>query len=207
MPRDMPDKMKAPSILTTALAALMVLQSVLGLVFKEHYRDLGWIKATWFGNDWVTLVVAVPLLVIALLVARRGSAQALLLWLGLVGYSVYNYAYYLFGAALNAFFLLYVVAFLLSAVTLIVALSRLEVSRVAASFRETAPVRVIGGYLALVGFGLASVWVTMWAAYAFANQPTPVEPEAFKLVAALDISLMVTGLTAGGVLQIGRAHV
>jgi len=42
--------------------------------------------------------------------------------------------------------------------------------------------------------------VTMWAAYAFANQPTPVEPEAFKLVAALDISLMVTGLTFGGVL-------
>jgi len=24
-----------------------------------------WIKATWFGNDWVTLMVAVPLLVIA----------------------------------------------------------------------------------------------------------------------------------------------
>jgi hypothetical protein len=40
----------------------------------------------------------------------------------------------------------------------------------------------------------------MWAAYVFAGQPTPVEPEAFKLVAALDISLMVTGLTFGGVL-------
>jgi hypothetical protein len=135
----MPDKMKAPYILTTALAALMVLQSVLGLVFKEHYRDLEWIKATWFGNDWVTLVVAVPLLVIALLMARRGSVQALLLWLGLVGYGVYNYAYYLLGAALNAFFLLYVVAFVLSAVTLIVALSRLDVSQVAASFLETTP--------------------------------------------------------------------
>ena len=196
----MPDKMKAPYILTTALAALMILQSVLGLVFQAQYRDVEWIKAMWFGNDSVTLVVAAPLLVIALLMARRGSVQALLLWLGLVGYGVYNYAYYLFGAALNAFFLLYVVAFVLSAVTLIVALSRLDVSHVAASFLETTPVRVIGGYLAFVGFGLASVWVTIWGAYAFAGQPTPVEPEAFKLVAALDISLMVTGLTCGGVL-------
>jgi len=34
----------------------------------------------------------------------------------------------------------------------------------------------------------------------FTGRPTPVEPEAFKLVAALDISLMVTGLTFGGVL-------
>jgi hypothetical protein len=192
--------MKAPYILTTALTALMVVQSVLGLAFQQQYHDVEWIKAAWFGNDWVTLVVAVPLLVIALLMARRGSAQGLLLWLGLIGYAMYNYAYYLFGVALNAFFPLYVVAFVLSAVTLIVALSRLDVALVAASFRRTTPVRVIGGYLAFVGFGLASVWVTMWAAYAFAGHPTPVEPEAFKLVAALDISLMVTGLTFGGVL-------
>ena len=192
--------MKAPYILTTTLAALMVLQSVLGLVFQDQYRDVDWIKAAWFGNDWVTLVVAVPLLVIALVMARRGSVQGPLSWLGLVGYAVYNYAYYLLGAALNAFFLLYVVAFVLSAVTLIVALSRLDASHVAASFRSTTPVRIIGGYLAFVGLGLAFTWVTMWAAYAFANQPTPVEPEAFKLVAALDISLMATGLTFGGVL-------
>ena len=87
----------------------MVVQSVLGLVFQDQSRDVEWIKATWFGNDWVTLVVAVPLLVIALVMARRGSVPGLLSWLGLVGYAVYNYAYYLFGAALNAFFLLYVV--------------------------------------------------------------------------------------------------
>lgn len=200
LPRNMRDKMKAPYILTTALAALMVFQSVLGLVFQEQYRDVAWIKATWFGNDWVTLVVAVPLLVIALLMAQRGSVSALLSWLGLVGYAVYNYAYYLLGAALNTFFLLYVVALVLSAVTLIVALSHLDAAHAAASFRRTTPVRFIGGYLAFVGFGLASVWISLWAAYAFAGQPTPVEPEAFKLVAALDISLMVTGLTFGGVL-------
>jgi len=192
--------MKAPYILTTTLAALMVLQSVLGLVFQDQYRDVDWIKAAWFGNDWVTLVVAVPLLVIALVMARRGSVQGLLSWLGLVGYAVYNYAYYLLGAALNAFFLLYVVAFVLSAVTLIVALSRLDASHVAASFRRTTPVRIIGGYLAFVGLGLAFTWATMWAAYAFANQPTPVEPEAFKLVAALDTVLMVPALAGGGVL-------
>ena len=34
----------------------------------------------------------------------------------------------------------------------------------------------------------------------FAGRPTPVEPEVFKLVAALDLSLMVRMLTGGGVL-------
>jgi hypothetical protein len=37
-----------------------------------------------------------------------------LLWLGAVGYAFYNYAFYLFGAALNAFFPLYVAPLLLS---------------------------------------------------------------------------------------------
>src|SRR5436309_7423715 len=57
---------------------------------------------------------------------------------------------------------------------------------------------------------LASAWIAMWAAYLFAGRPTPVEPEAFKLVAALDLSLMVPALTLGGVLiwgQIGWGYV
>jgi hypothetical protein len=40
----------------------------------------------------------------------------------------------------------------------------------------------------------------MWAAYIFANRPTPVEPEAFKLVAALDTSIIVPLMAVGGVL-------
>jgi len=195
-----PDKLKLPCVLAATLAALMAVQSVLGLLLEEQYRDAEWIKAAWFGNDWVTLVVAVPLLIMALAMARRGSVRGLLLSLGLVGYAAYTYAYYLLGAALNAFFVLYVVTFVLSAITLILALSRIDAAHVAASFRPTTPVRTIGGFLAVVGFGLACVWVTMWAAYVFAGQPLPVDPEAFKLVAALDLSLMVTGLTFGGIL-------
>jgi hypothetical protein len=178
----------------------MVVQSLLGLIFQGQYRDAEWIKAAWFGNDWVTLVVAVPLLVVAIVFAARGSIQGLLLWLGLLGYAVYNYAYYMFGVALNAFFPLYVAAIVLSVVALILALSQIDVAVVAASFRPKAPVRMIGGYVAFLGIALGSVWLMMWAAFAFAGRATPVQPEAFKLVAALDLSIMATLLTFGGVL-------
>jgi hypothetical protein len=77
----------------------MLAQSALGLLFESRYRDAEWIKATWFGNDWVTLVVGMPLLAVALALARRGSIRALLLWVGVLGYAAYNYAYYLLGAA------------------------------------------------------------------------------------------------------------
>lgn len=60
--------------------------------------------------------------------------------------------------------------------------------------------RLIGGYLVFVAIGLAIVWLGMWGAYAFAGRPTPIDPEAFKVVAALDLSFMVPTLTVGGVL-------
>jgi hypothetical protein len=45
------EKMKVPYILSVALAALMVVQSVLGRVFPGEYRDVEWIRLTWFGKD------------------------------------------------------------------------------------------------------------------------------------------------------------
>jgi hypothetical protein len=92
------------------------------------------------------------------------------------------------------------VGFLLGILTLGHFLSHLDVTVVANSFRHDAPVRLVGGYLVFVAVGLAFVWLGMWGAYAFAGRPTPIEPEAFKIVAALDLSLMVPALAVGGVM-------
>lgn len=192
--------LKTPCVLSAVIAALMATQALLGRLFEGQYRDVAWIRATWFGNDWVTLLLAVPLLVTALVFLRRGSVRALILWLGVLGYSAYNSAYYMLGAALNAFFPLYVLLLVLSVVTLILAMSRVDVSHVAAALRAHTPVRAIGGYFVFVAVGLSLVWFGMWAAYVFAGRPTPVEPEAFKLVAALDTSMMVPVMVFGGVL-------
>jgi hypothetical protein len=197
---DLGSDLKLPHVLSAVIAALMTAQAALGRLLEGQYRDVAWIRATWFGNDLVTLLLAVPLLVTALVLVRRGSVRALILWLGLLGYSAYNYAYYMLGAALNAFFPLYVLLLILSVVTLILVVSRIAASQIAASLRAQTPVRVIGGYFIFVAASLSLAWFGMWAAYVFAGRPTPVEPEAFKLVAALDTSIMVSLMGFGGVL-------
>jgi hypothetical protein len=178
----------------------MAAQSLIGLLLSEHYRDPEPIRTTWFGNDWVTLILAVPLLLWGLVRGSRGSTRGLLLWFGLIAYAVYNYAFYLFGAALNVFFPFYVLAFVVAVVALILGLSRLDVTAVARSFGPATPVRAMGGSLTGIGIGLAAAWIVMWAAHIFAGRPTPVDPEAFKIVAALDLALMVPALTVGGIL-------
>jgi hypothetical protein len=67
---------------------------------------------------------------------------------------------------------------------------------IAPAFRQ----RLIGGYLIFAAAGLSLVWIGVWAAYVFAGRPTPVEPEAFKIVAALDLLWLVPCLAVGGVL-------
>jgi hypothetical protein len=189
--------------LSIVLGLLMLAQSVAGLLLSEQYRDPAWIKAAWFGADWITLVVAVPLLLAGLGSAARGSTRGLLLWLGVVGYGVYNYAFYLFGAALNTFFPLYVAAFTVAVIVLGLALVDLDVGA-ARWFRATTAAAIVGGYLIFIAIGLTCAWIALWAAYVFAGRPTPVEPEAFKVVAALDLSLMAPALAAGGVLLLLR---
>jgi hypothetical protein len=150
------------------------------------------------------MLVVVPMLIAALVFMRRGSQRARLVWLGTLGYGAYNYAYYLLGAALNAYFPIYVLALVTSVAALIIGLAGSDVSVLAEGFFERTPVRVIGGYYIFVATGLAIVWLGTWAAYIFAGRPTPVETEAFKLVAALDTAIVVPALAVGGVLLWSR---
>lgn len=188
-----------------ALAVLMASQAVLGLMVRRAYRDNERIVALWLGNDAITLAVAIPLLVVAVWLGRRGSSRGVLLWLGILGYAIYNYAFYLFGAALNAFFPLYVVLLVLPVVLLVGALSTTEVRGLGARVAAQGPRRLVGGYLIAVATMLGVVWLVMWGAYVFAGRPTPVGPEEFRLVAALDLTLMVPALTIGGAL-LWRGH-
>lgn len=83
-------RLTEPHILSATLAVLTGGQAVLGLAFPHLYRDTGFVRETWFGNDWVTLVLGVPLVTTGLLLERRGSVHGRLLWLGALGYGVYT---------------------------------------------------------------------------------------------------------------------
>ncbi|TVP45864.1 MAG: hypothetical protein EA350_08215 [Gemmatimonadales bacterium] len=186
--------------LSWGLAALMAIQAALGRAFPSEYRDVEWIRAAWFGNDWITLVAAVPLLCLATLGASRRSVLGVLGWMGMLGYALYNYAFYLVGASLNSFFLIYVTLLVVSGILLVVAVRTLPVQQVAGALAPGAPVRILGAAYAVIGGLLALVWVVFWAGYVFAGQPLPVEREAFQVVAALDMVLMVPALIGGGIL-------
>ena len=190
--------------LSVGVAALMLLQSVTGVVFPELYRDVAWVTAAWYGNDLVTALVAVPLMAWALFAVRRGSRRAELVWYGMLGYCVYNYAFYLFGAQLNWFFPVYVVLFATPVFVLILTLSRIDAAQIAREFSQQTPVKWIGGYMLFTGLGLATAWTAQWLSFMLTGAVPGVGEEAFKLIASLDLSYIVPWFVLGAVLLMRR---
>ena len=191
--------------LSAGIGVLMTAQAAIGPVLPSVYRDTGWVTAAWYGNDLVTLVVVVPILAWSLWAARRGSLRAELVWYAMLGYAVYNYAYYLFGTALNAMFPLYAVLFVGPVLALVLALGTLGIGRVAARCDLGALRRWIAGYMVLTGIGLTIAWIAQWAAYVFAGSVPSIGVDAFQLVAAMDLTFMVPWFLIGSVLLLRRS--
>src|SRR5688572_13501095 len=65
---------KVAYVLSGIVATASVVASVAGLLIKDLYQDdTTWATAALRGGDLVTLVVAVPTLVVAMVLASRGS--------------------------------------------------------------------------------------------------------------------------------------
>jgi hypothetical protein len=120
----------------------------------------------------------------------------------MLAYSIYNYAFYVFGAAFNDLFLLHVAVFSLSIFTLAVGMANLDVADIGRGFRARTPARWISGYL----LGVAAVLGGMWSSSALRFAATGKLPETafpasgLHLIFTLDLALLVPSLALAAVL-------
>ena len=165
-----------------------------GLLLPGLYRDHLLVASGWRGNDLVTLVLAVPLLAWALASSRRGSPVGTLLWLGLLLYACYDYAFYLFGAAYNPLFLVYVAVVGLSGSALGWGLAGLDVSGLPERRGRGLRAGAIAVYLALVAIGLGGAHLAMAVSALRTGRPPAVviaTGHPTNVVAALDLLFVV----------------
>ena len=135
----------------------VLLLSAAGAGLLGIYRDNDWVTSQLRGQDFVSLVFAVPLLLVSTNLARRGSIRAQLVWLGAIGYVVYSYLY-IFAIAWNEMFLVYLGLLVVSTLTLIRALTLIDVTKIWASFSGTTPTRSVARFLTGFGVILGSMW-------------------------------------------------
>ena len=190
-------------VLTMIIAVLATIASAGGLFIDELYRDNSLITSAWHGNDFVTLVIAIPLMVTSLKFAMRGSQKAQLVWIGTLGYMLYNYIFYLYGAAFNQFFLIYVLLFTLSIYALVFTMTKIDATAVSQEFREVTPVKWISGYMMFFAVLLGVLWIAMSLSFVFTGQvPQSIlqTDHPTGVVFATDLSLLIPALILGSTL-------
>jgi len=196
-------KYKTATVLSIIVTVIAAVTSAAGLLVGGTYRDAASDVAVFRGNDLVTLVVSVPLLVVGMALARRASARGALLWLGMLAYQLYNYAFYLFGTAFNRWFIAYAALFSVSLFALIYALPRLDVNAIAQGFKDKTPVKWVAGFMLFFAVPWGLMVLSRPLSYIFTGV-LPEGIERIKLVFALDLSLMVPFMILGAVLLLKR---
>src|SRR4051794_6667669 len=194
---------RAATVLTFVVVAAATIASIGGLAVHGLYTDdTTWATGALRGGDLATLVLVVPGLIAATLLARRGSVRARLVWGGLLGYGVYNYAFYVFGAAFNDLFLVHVAVFSASIFALIAWAARLDARAIATRFDARTPRRAVAVFLIVVGAVFATLWTAFSLIYAVTGHLTlgAATLSGMHVVFALDLSLMAPSMVAGGVL-------
>lgn len=166
------------------------------------YRyDTLFTAGTFRGTDAVTIVIAVPLLVFAVLRYRRGSLRGALLLTGVLAYFLYNAISMAFGAAYNSLFLVYAALFSASLFAFIMAFTSID--REALSVRVSArlPHGGIAAFLIAAGLVLALVWLSEIVVPLVQGQPPALLASYTTMVThAFDTAVITPSVVLAGVL-------
>jgi hypothetical protein len=192
--------------LSWIVAAVVFAAALASEVARELYVDeTPWAREAFRGGDLVTLLVAVPLLVASLVLVARGSVRAIPVWIGVLFYTLYMYAYAVFGATFNDAFLLHIAAFSLSMFALGCALPAIDLDAVAQEFAGNRWAKAVGIFMVIVGAGQGALWVFVVVRNAVSGELIENIPVSGQhLVFALDLSLLVPMLIVSGVLLARR---
>ncbi len=149
-------------VLSSVVLALMAASSAAGLLVEGIYPEQTWAVAALRGNDLVTLVLVVPVLTLALAASRiRPSSASVLVWLGMLFYGLYNFAYYSYGAAFNDLFLLHVAAYSLSGIAMVLLGTSIDAEVAARGVVGGVRAKVVAVFTLGVGVALLGAWGAM----------------------------------------------
>lgn len=190
-----------------AIALLAVVATLSGLFWKGLYlNDTVSIVAQMMGQDLVTLLIAVPILLGSLYLVSRGSLRGNLIWMGTIFYFLYSYASMSFAASYNQLFLVYVALFSLSLYTFVYGLLSLDVKTIKKSISPGITIKLAGVFLITSGAMLALMWLKMIIdSLLIGTAPSAMENYTILVIQALDMGVVFPAtLIAGALILKGK---
>jgi hypothetical protein len=111
------------------------------------------------GTALVVLLLAMPILMLAMAAARGGSLLGLVGWIGSIAFVTYQGWMFLFAVPFNGLFLVYVAGFAFGLWGLVALLLRVPFGAYATSFSAALPSRLLGGWMIASCVAFYALWL------------------------------------------------
>jgi hypothetical protein len=184
------------------IAILAGIATLSGLFWKGLYKhDTASMAAQAMGQDLITLLIGVPILLGSLYLIQKNSLRGDLIWMGTIFYFLYSYASMAFLASYNQMFLVYVALFSLSMYTFVYGLLSLNVKTIKKSVSPGKTSKIAGIFLIFSGAVVALMWIKMITDSLLTGiAPSALENYTTLVVQALDIGVVFPATLIGGLL-------
>ena len=186
--------------------------SVVTLVWRGSFPDV--LPASAVNNvlaearGWsvATLLVALPLAIVSLGAAARGSLRGRLFWLGSLAYFTYTYLEFAVSPPFTALYLLYVTAFACAVPALVMGVASIDLAALPQALGDRPPRRALAVFSLVLAALLALAWLRGIVSRSVAgNFGWPLGAEAVgHVVHSLDLGLQVPLGLAAGILLLRR---
>ena len=161
------------------------------------------------AQDYVTLLIAVPLLILSFYKARKGDLRWRYILTGTTGYFLVTYVFYLNMGMYNSLFLAYVFLAGASFFLFLQLVSSFDVKSLPKHFNAGTPVKATGGFLIFNAVCIALLWLGIVVPPLLDGSILPVQLEHYTtlVVQGFDLAILLPACFAIGVLLMQKKAV
>jgi hypothetical protein len=194
---------------TIPIVILLAVATIAGVFNPNTYaQDKPFFATQGIAQDFISLFVTIPVMLVSFVFALRGSLRARLIWLGMIGYTLYSYILYAFFVRFNSLFLVYAGTLALTLYTLIGTIYTTDQNTVRdavlANHENPAKFRRRN---AIILFSIAGIFYLLWLSEIVPALQAGITPQSVldnglptNPVHVLDLTFLLPGLVIVGIL-------
>ncbi len=187
-------KTRTLSIITFLMTGLTLISCLLSILHNDIYQDGEWANAQWLGQDFVTLIIALPLLLISHFKGIKGEdIKWKMVYSGALLYYVYTYSFFMFAANLTVLYLFHLPIYGLSVIGLFIAMMDLFSTNERYSFDQKGLKWTIIIYLIFISVMVSFLWLNDIFAHLTdpSHQSGTPDGKAPLIIYSLDLGIII----------------
>ena len=150
---------RAAWILSWPLLLAAAVSAITAIAMPDWLHGPAVMVGSMRGTALVVLLLAIPILVLGLAFARRGSLPGVVAWIGAVAFLTYQGWMFLFAVPFNGLFLVYVAMFACGFWALVSLAVGVPFEAHAAAFDRSMPARLLAGWMVVSCLAFYALWL------------------------------------------------